>query len=88
MKKEYMKPMAEKIVFDYAENVFACSPNNYGGCGNGNGGGTSLTPYDYDKSFPTRDVNQINYECHEHYADAEGVCGQNGKDYCNPFYVC
>lgn len=36
MKKEYMKPSAEKIVFDYAENVLACSPFNFGGCGNGN----------------------------------------------------
>ena len=68
MKKEYTKPAAEKVEFNYSENVIACT--SQGGGQNTTGGG--LTPYDYDKSFPTRDVNQINYECHEHYSDAEG----------------
>lgn len=39
MKKEYMKPSAEKVVFDYAENVTANSCFNWGGCNNGNNGG-------------------------------------------------
>ena len=81
--------------FNYAENVIACV--SWGGMGNGQGqtavgstmsSPTSVTPYSYDMSFPTRDVNQINYECHEHYSDAEGVCGQDGHDYSNPFWRC
>ncbi len=64
MKKEYMKPEAEKVEFNYSENVTASI------------------------SYATRDVDQINYECHEHYADAENVCGQDGHNVSNPYYRC
>ena len=64
MKKEYMKPEAEKVEFNYSENVTASI------------------------SYATRDVDQINYECHEHYADAEKVCGQDGHNVSNPYYRC
>lgn len=40
MKKGYIKPSAEKVVFDYAENVVACSFNfGWGGCNNGGNSG-------------------------------------------------
>lgn len=69
MKKEYIKPEAEKIMFDYSENVTACT--SFG-----------------EISYETRDINQINYECHEHYADNEHVCGQDGHNVSNPYYRC
>ena len=42
MKKAYMKPSAEKVVFDYAENVTANSCFGWGGCNNG--GNSSTVP--------------------------------------------
>ena len=43
MKKEYSKPMAEKLVFDYTENIVASGGNNsttyHGDMGIGLGGG-------------------------------------------------
>ena len=62
--KEYIKPMAEKVEFNYEENVSASI------------------------SYATRDIDQIGYECHEHYADAEHVCGQDGHNVSNPYYRC
>ncbi len=41
MKRNYIKPEAEKVVFDYAENVTAHSPFDWGGCNNGNGNGNN-----------------------------------------------
>ena len=43
MKKEYSKPMAEKLVFDYTENIVASGNDNqivhHGAMGIGLGGG-------------------------------------------------
>lgn len=46
--KEYMKPMAEKLTFDYTENVVASDTQHqqHGdmGIGHGNGGGCDHIP--------------------------------------------
>lgn len=50
MKKEYIKPMAEKLIFDYTENIVASGGNNstthHGdmGIGLGSGGGCDHNP--------------------------------------------
>ena len=47
MKKEYTRPMAEKLEFNYADTVTAsCSTTTHGdmGIGNGHGGGCDHKP--------------------------------------------
>ena len=44
-KKEYLKPTAEKLNFDYKENVVASGGNGDVGKGKGKGGGCDGVPY-------------------------------------------
>jgi len=58
MKKGYMKPTAEKVVFDYAENVVAGSndESTWGGC---NCGGNQMTIMGDPNGLHTR--NGVHY---------------------------
>lgn len=73
MMKEYMKPEAEFIEFNYNENVAAS------GTGTGAAGGIS---------YETTDNSNDWWECHTRYADAADVCGQDGHENSNPFWRC
>lgn len=44
-KKEYVKPTAEKLTFDYKENIVASAGNGDVGQGRGRGGGCDGVPY-------------------------------------------
>ena len=71
--KEYTKPEAEFVGFNYAENVAAS------GTGNGASGGVS---------YETTDNSNDWWECHTRYADAADSCGQDGHENSNPYWRC
>ena len=39
-------------------------------------------------SYATTDDSNDYWECHTRYADAEYVCGYDGRDLSNPFWEC
>jgi hypothetical protein len=78
MKKEYMKPEAEKVEFNYTENVTASWNNTI----QDNGHTWTYTNID-------NDANGTYHNCASSFKEMEGmVCGYNGKHTSNPNHTC
>ena len=78
MKKEYLKPEAEKVEFDYSESVVASSLNTI----QDNGYTWTLTNID-------NDANGTYHGCASSFKESAGItCGYNGKHTSNPNHLC
>ena len=78
MKKEYLKPEAEKVEFNYSENVTA----SWGRTINDNGHIWTYTNID-------NDANGNYHGCASSFKESAGiVCGENGWYQSNPTTLC
>lgn len=75
MKKAYLKPAAEKVEFNYSDNVIASL------------GGNTIQDGEYTWTYTniTGDANSTYQDCRSSFKEAEGMtCGYNGKHTGNP----
>ncbi len=80
MRKEYTQPAAEKVEFNYSENVTA---STFGSKTiNDNGYTWTLTNID-------NDANGTYHGCGSSFKESAGItCGYNGKHTSNPNHKC
>ena len=81
MKKTYENPVAERIEFDYAETVTACSWPGQGSTNNGGGNGGAKQTYSVSNDW---------YTCNSSLMP-DNPCGYSlsgGKQVSNAYYDC